>query len=51
MGSFFTFYIFIFFFAALLSHQLEQLFKLERELRQEKQEVGAVREEVQVSLL
>ena len=51
MGSFFTFYIFIFFFAALLSHQLEQLFKLERELRQEKQEVGAVRAEVQVSLL
>jgi len=32
---------------ALLSHQLEQLFKLERELRQEKQEVGAVRAEVQ----
>ena len=45
------FHIFIFFFAALLSHQLEQLFKLERELRQEKQEVGAVRAEVQASLL
>ena len=45
------FHIFIFFFAALLSHQLEQLFKLERELRQEKQEVGAVRAEVQVGLL
>ena len=40
-----------YFFAALLSHQLEQLFKLERELRQEKQEVGAVRAEVQVGLL
>merc|ERR1712192_29777 len=32
---------------ALLSHQLEQLFKLERELRQERQEMGAVKADVQ----
>jgi len=32
---------------ALLSHQLEQLFKLERELRQEKQEMGLVKADVQ----
>merc|ERR1712192_112914 len=31
---------------ALLSHQLEQLFKLERELRQERQEMGAVKADV-----
>jgi len=32
---------------ALLSHQLEQMFKLERELRQEKQEMGVVKSDVQ----
>jgi len=32
---------------ALLSHQLEQLFKLERELRQERQEMGVVKADVQ----
>merc|ERR1712192_303555 len=32
---------------ALLSHQLEQLFKLERELRQERREMGAVKADVQ----
>ena len=37
--------------AALLSHQLEQLFKLERELRQERQEMGAVKADVQVFLI
>ena len=38
-------------FAALLSHQLEQMFKLERELRQEKQEMGVVKSDVQVLIL
>jgi len=33
--------------SALLSHQLEQLFKLERELRNERDEMGGVKAEVQ----
>ena len=39
------------FVAALLSRQLEQLGKGERELRQERQEMGAVKADVQVSII